>query len=425
MADANTTLYDMVKPEVGASPDTWGNKLNTDFDDIDAMLGSFTLTGSSNAYVLTTGLSLDAYASGQRFAVKWNHTNSGSATLNVDGLGAKTIKKRDASTNCSASDLVSGTYAIVSYDGTNFVLLSVVASDFQPLDATLTALAALSYTSGTLIITETASDVFALASDALYAHLAGTEIFSGARTFTAASTFKAAVTHNLNAASLPSPPTGTVLQLGNADSVTSVVVLDAFGTVGSAVQARQASNTAASPSATVSGRNMFQFSAIGYGATAYSTARWAVRCTAIETWTDTAQGAYGSLFSTPIGTATVGEKYRWGDLSSTLELGYRDGGPGSVPDTSYTFALTDRGTCTDHSSGSTHSYTVPPASSVAWPANSILMGYNSGAGTLTIARGSGVVLRNSAGTDADLSVPQYSYYMLRRVASDVWAGRVY
>lgn len=158
MADANTTRYAIVKPEVGASADTWGAKLNTNLDDLDALLGAITTTGSANAYVLTTGLSLAAYVAGQSFDIEANFTNSGAATINVDTLGAKSITK-NGTTALASGDITSGNIYRISYDGTQFQIIGFIG---QPLDATLTAIAALSWSSGNPVIQFTAADTVSL-----------------------------------------------------------------------------------------------------------------------------------------------------------------------------------------------------------------------------------------------------------------------
>lgn len=81
---------------------------------------------ASDAYAITLSPAVTAYVTGQQFSFKANTANTGAGSLNVNGLGAKTIKKL-TDQDLATGDIEVGTICLVEYDGTNFQLLSSVA----------------------------------------------------------------------------------------------------------------------------------------------------------------------------------------------------------------------------------------------------------------------------------------------------------
>ncbi|BAE83962.1 phage tail protein [Desulfitobacterium hafniense] len=77
--------------------------------------------GSANAYTASTTPALPALVAGVAITVKIHAANTGAATLNWNGKGAKSIKNPDG-TNVGLGDLASGGVYTLRYDGTNFIL---------------------------------------------------------------------------------------------------------------------------------------------------------------------------------------------------------------------------------------------------------------------------------------------------------------
>ncbi len=75
-------------------------------------------TGSANAYALAYASAPAVYVNGQQFAFNANFANTGSATANVNGLGARTIQKQTSvgMANLASGDIQSGQHVVLEYD---------------------------------------------------------------------------------------------------------------------------------------------------------------------------------------------------------------------------------------------------------------------------------------------------------------------
>lgn len=104
----------------------------------------------------------------------------------------------------------------------------------------------------------------------------------------------------------------------------------------------------------------------------------------------------------------------------TTDLGFRCV-PLTTQDATYTFVIDNAGKGVLHTSGSAHTWTIPPVSSVAYPAGSTIVLVNTGAGAVTIARGAGVALRIAgSSTDGSKTLAQYGVATIFMPVADYW-----
>jgi hypothetical protein len=83
--------------------------------------------GTGDVRTATLSPAITAYTTGMRVTLMSSAANTGTTTLNLNSVGAKTIKKKGA-TNLSSGDIASGMIYEVVYDGTYFQLLTPVAN---------------------------------------------------------------------------------------------------------------------------------------------------------------------------------------------------------------------------------------------------------------------------------------------------------
>lgn len=106
--------------------------------------------GSANTITISLTPPLGAYAAGQEFNFKATAANTGAATLNIGGLGAKTILKAGAA--LVANDILNGDLVTVIYDGTQFQMRIGAAGTTSVNSVTGTGLATATPTTGAVVL---------------------------------------------------------------------------------------------------------------------------------------------------------------------------------------------------------------------------------------------------------------------------------
>jgi len=90
MADTTTTTYSLTKPEVGASADTWGTKLNTNLDTIDNLLDGTTAISPNLSGFKVGGTTITS--TGAELNILDGVTATASEINKLDGLTATTTE---------------------------------------------------------------------------------------------------------------------------------------------------------------------------------------------------------------------------------------------------------------------------------------------------------------------------------------------
>ncbi|GAA0417093.1 hypothetical protein GCM10008969_45360 [Pseudomonas veronii subsp. inensis] len=91
-------------------------------------LVAFTTGGTAGALTLTPSPAISAYAAPLRYRVKFSQASTGTDTINVSAIGAKSIKQYDSTGAKVAAVFAANQLADVEYDGVDFVLLDQLPS---------------------------------------------------------------------------------------------------------------------------------------------------------------------------------------------------------------------------------------------------------------------------------------------------------
>lgn len=98
-----------------------------DQNEIQDQTFEYFVASGTDIYTATPSPAITAYTEGQSFDIKFTNANTTVATINLNGLGPKSIRNNQGAI-LSAGNIAAGTVAKLTYDGTNFQMVGGVAS---------------------------------------------------------------------------------------------------------------------------------------------------------------------------------------------------------------------------------------------------------------------------------------------------------
>lgn len=144
----------------------------------------FATASGTDTYTATLTPAITAYANGQSFRIKFTNGNTGAATLNVNGVGAVDLQKRNG-TALASGDIPANSIFEVTYNSTGpkFIIDREITA-FQPLDADLTTIAGLSVARGALMrgSSSPAWEILALGAAGTFPQSDGTDLVNAKTT---------------------------------------------------------------------------------------------------------------------------------------------------------------------------------------------------------------------------------------------------
>lgn len=144
---ANSVTTNIGLSKIDFNTRGWAEEEYANLDVIDGIVGQLMAEGANFGFGLDTSVSantvtltldpvLEAYTTGYVILFRIANAVTGTTTININGLGAKTVKKLGA--DLVTGDIPANAYVKAIYDGTNFLLIEPMLSEVEIDDGSIT-----------------------------------------------------------------------------------------------------------------------------------------------------------------------------------------------------------------------------------------------------------------------------------------------